>query len=129
MGTIHLTPAQHRQMQKLAKSINCAIQADGQFFKRFPQRYHRVRLASQAEISQQELLAGRPISSPKNSRAFVAVRCIAPGVRLRLFAYRAEGFQTDPDEATAREFFGALATPQTQEIEAGMRKAATRRVL
>jgi hypothetical protein len=127
VGTVHLTRAQRRQMQKLAKSIESATLADSQFFKWFPHRYHRVRLATPAEISQQELLVGRPILAPQKSGIFVAVRCIAPGVRLRLIGYRAEGSPTDVDEATAREFFEALATPQTQEIEAALRKATVDR--
>ena len=41
---------QCRQMQKLADRVEKVTQADRRFFERFPQRQHRVRLASQAEM-------------------------------------------------------------------------------
>ena len=58
MSTIQLTRAQRRQMQKLANQVDRVTQADRLFFERFPNRMHRVRLASRAEIEQRELIDG-----------------------------------------------------------------------
>jgi hypothetical protein len=122
-GAIHLTREQRRQMQKLAEQIDRVTQADRRFFERFPDREHRVRLASEAEIEQNAILQGQPDSPPPFCRVFTVVRNISPGVRLRLYTYGLEGSETDLDEATARAIFEAAATPRTWEIEAQMRKA------
>jgi ribosomal protein S7 len=84
-------------------------------------------LASQAEIGQQEVLEGQPVSLPPFRRVFVAVRNIAPGVRMRLFVRGLEGAETDLHEMVARQIFEAAASPRTREIETMMRKAAEAR--
>jgi hypothetical protein len=121
---MNLTRTQRRQMQKLADSVDRVTQADRRFFERFPSRQHRVRLASQAEIKQQEILNGATLAVPTGCRIFIVIRDIAPGVRLRLFTFGLEGAETDLPETTARAIFEAAATPRTWEIEAQMRKAA-----
>jgi hypothetical protein len=118
--TIHLNHAQHRQLQKLAVRASRVTQADVRFFERFPHRRHRVRLASQAEISQQELLTGRSIFMPEDHRLFFAVRKILPGVLFRLLTYLPEGFNIDLNEATAREIYQAAVMAPTY---AELRKA------
>jgi hypothetical protein len=122
--SIHLTRAQRRQMQKLADRVDRVTQADRLFFERRPDRMHRVRLASQAEIGQQELLEGKPLFMPPGCRVFCIVRNIAPGVRMRLFTYGLEGSETDLSEAWARAIFEKAATPQAWKIEAQLRAAA-----
>jgi hypothetical protein len=125
--TIQLTRTQRRQMQKLGERVDRVTQADRLFFERFPNRQHRVRLASQAEIGQQEIMEGKPQAIPPGCRIFTAVRNIAPGVRLRLFTFGLEGSETDLSEAWARAIFETAATPRTWEIEAQMRRAAEAR--
>lgn len=127
MSTIHLNRTQRRQMQKLADKVDRVTQADRRFFERFPNRRHRVRLASQAEIGQHELLEGQPIFLPDGFRIFTVVRNIADGVRLRLYTRGLEGSETDLNEATALQIFEASATSKTWEIEAQLRKAAEAR--
>ena len=125
--TIQLTRAQRRQMQKLADRVDLVTQADRLFFERRPERQHRVRLASQAEIEQNEILEG-PHGVPPDCRIFTEIVCnVAPGVRLRLFTAAPEGAETDLNEAMARAIFNAAATPRTWEIESAMRKAAEAR--
>ena len=123
MSTIQLTRSQRREMQKLAGRVDKVTQADRRFFERFPNRRHRVRLASQAEIAQHELLEGAPIWKPPGTRIFVAVRNIAPGCRLRLYIRGIEGAETDLDEGMAKAIFESSASPRTWEVEAQMRKA------
>jgi hypothetical protein len=125
--TVQLTRAQRRQMQRLTDRVDRVTQADRLFFERRPDRKHRVRLASQAEIGQQEILEGKPLFMPPGCHIFTVVRNIAPGVRLRLFTYGLEHSETDLSEATTRAIFETAATPRTWEIEAQMRKAAEAR--
>jgi hypothetical protein len=56
MSTIQLSRAQRREMRKLAERVDRVAQADARFFERFPNRKHRVRLASQAELSQYKII-------------------------------------------------------------------------
>jgi hypothetical protein len=127
VSTIQLTRAQRRQMQKPADRVDRVTQADRMFFERFPDRMHRVRLASQAEIEQQELIHGAALWTPPHCRIFVVVRNVAPGARMRLFIFSVEGSETDLDETTAAKIFAASATEQTWKIEAELRKAAEAR--
>jgi hypothetical protein len=124
MSTIQLNRTQRRQLQKLADRVDRVTQADRLFFERFPYRIHRVRLASPAEIEQQELLEGAALWAPPPCRIFAVVRNIAPGVRLRLMVRGVEGAETDLTEEMASAIFRDSATPQTWAVEAQMRKAA-----
>src|SRR5262245_25476799 len=57
MSEIQFTPEQQRRMEKLAERVDRVTQADRRFFERFPYRQHRVRLSSQAENQQNEIIA------------------------------------------------------------------------
>src|SRR5262249_40869676 len=120
-AAVNFTPEQQHKMQKLADPVDGVTQADQRVFGPRPERQHRVRLASQAEIAQDELLEGRPVEILPGCRIFTIVRNIAPGVRLRLFTYGLEGADTDLTEAMARAIYEACATPYTRQIEAQMR--------
>jgi hypothetical protein len=127
MSTIQLTRDQRREMKKLADNVDLVTQADRRFFERFPNRRHRVRLASQAEIGQNEVLEGGPLWLPEGLRVFIAVRNIAPGIRMRLFLRAPEMSETDVDELTALAIYEAASTPRSRQIEAELRKAAEAR--
>jgi len=127
VSTIQLTRTQRRQMQKLTDRVGRVTQADRLFFERFPHRMHRVRLASQAEIEQQEMLESAVLWNPPGCRVFAVVRNIAPGVRLRLMVRGLEGAETDLSEQMAAAIFEGSATPHTWVVEAQMRKAAEAR--
>jgi hypothetical protein len=127
MSTIQLTRAQRREMKKLADKVDLVTQADRRFFERFPHRQHRVRLASRAEIGQNEVLEGHPVWLPEGLHIFIAVRNIAPGIRMRLFLRAPEMSETDVDELTALAIYEAASTPRSQQIEAELRKAAEAR--
>jgi hypothetical protein len=118
-----LTRKQQRQMQKHADRVDRVRQADRRFFERFPHRQHRVRLTSQAELAQFEILKGRPTLTPPGCHLFTIVRNVAPGVRLWTLAFGPEGADTDISEPMARAMFEAAATPKTREIEAKLRAA------
>jgi hypothetical protein len=126
-GSDRLTPSQKRQMKRLAEKVDRITQADRRFFERRPGRQHRVRLAGQAEIAQQELFEGKPVDQLPGCRIFAIVRNIAPGVRLRLFTLGVEGADTDLSETMARSIFEACATPCSRHIEAQLRAAVAAR--
>lgn len=108
---------------KLADRVDRITQGDRRFFERFPDRRHRVRLASAAELQQYELLEGAPLAIPPGFKAFVVIRNVFPGARMRLFMVAPEGRETDVCEATAQSIFEAAATPYAREIEAQLRAA------
>jgi hypothetical protein len=114
-------------MQKLAERVDRVKEADRLFFERFPRRKHRVRLASRAEIEQEELLRGAVLWAPPPCRIFAAVRNVAPGVRLKLMIRGVEGAETDLVEEMAAAIFNDWATPYTWTVEAQLRKAAEMR--
>jgi hypothetical protein len=123
MSTIQLSRAQRREMRKLAEQVDRVAQTDARFFERFPNRKHRVRLASQAELGQYKIIDGGPVFLPPGCRFFVAVRNVAPGARLRLFVRGLEFSETDLSEEMALAVFESAATEQTRKIEAGLRSA------
>ena len=118
---IRLTRAQRRQMKKLADKVDRITQTDRRFFERRPDRQHRVRLASQAEVEQHTIVDACP-SPPDGYRLYVAVRNVAPGARLRQFLVAPEGRETDLSEAVARVIFEKVAVPWVGEVEADMRR-------
>jgi len=126
--SIQLTPVQQRQMKKLAERVDRVSQADRRFFERFPHRKHRVRLASQAEIGQNEILQDETVWLPPGYRWFTVVRNVAPGARMRLFVRYLEDAETDLDEETAKEIFELASTEKTRKIEAGLRTAIEARL-
>ena len=124
MTSIWMSKSERRQLRKLTDNVDRITQADRKFFERRPDRQHRIRLASQAEIDQQTLLDGNPPWMPQGFRLFTVVRNVAPGYRLRLFVRNLEGSETDLSEAACREVFEWAATPQIWEIEADTRRMA-----
>ena len=84
MRAAQINRVQRRKMKKLADRVDRVTQADRLFFERFPHRQHRVRLASQAEIEQEESLRGVVLWVDPGCRIFTAVRNVPPGFRLRL---------------------------------------------
>ena len=125
--TITLSRAQRRQMQKLADRVDLVTRSDRKFFERFGHRQHRVRVAAQCEIEQQNIMQGCSLSWPSGCQPYCVVKNIAEGVRLRLFMVGLKGADTDLNEETACAVYNDAATPKTLEIEAQLRKAAEAR--
>jgi hypothetical protein len=121
--TARLNRKQKLLLKKLDDQIDRITQADRAFFKRRPDRVHRVRLASQAEIKQEELMVGGTMIVPAGYSAFIAVRNVAPGIRLRVMTLAPEGAETDLPEEMARLIFEKAAPQQLQEMEADLRNA------
>jgi hypothetical protein len=105
MNTVIITKEQRRQLQQLTHRVERMTQADGLFFERRPERQHRVRLASEAEIEEQRIIDGELSPIPCGFRAFVAVCSIGPGIRMRALVLGREGAETDLSEGQARAIF------------------------
>jgi hypothetical protein len=108
MITVSLTKAQRRRLQAITPRIERMTTADSLFFERQPFRRYRVRLAHRAEIEERRIIDGLP-PIPDGFRAFVAVHCPVPGIRLRAIAVAPEGAETDLPEPMARAIFERVA--------------------
>jgi hypothetical protein len=106
--TPNLTPGQRRQMRKIVDCVEQMTQADRLFFERFPTRQHRIRLASQAEIEERRIIEDLP-SISDGLRFFIAVRQIAPCIRMRALLVAPEDNETDMPEAQCRAIFQQAA--------------------
>jgi hypothetical protein len=61
---------------------------------------------------------------PAGSCIYVVVKNVAPGGRLRVLVWDAEGEDTDIHQGAARAIFESAAPPNTWEIEAETRRLA-----
>lgn len=85
--------------------LDRVLEGDRRFFRRHPDRRHRVRLASSAEVTTNEAILGRRLRLPPGHSHFVAVRQIVPGVRERVFLHGSSHASTDVPEMVARKIF------------------------
>jgi hypothetical protein len=108
LPTPSLTPGQRRQLQKIVHRVEQMTQADRLFFERFPARQHRVRLASQAEIEERQILENLPLI-PDGLRFFIVVRQIAPCIRMRALVLAPRDAETDMPESQCRAIFQRVA--------------------
>jgi hypothetical protein len=106
--TPSLTSRQRRQMRKIVARVEQMTQADRLFFERFPARQHRVRLASQAEIEEQRIIENLPLIAD-GLRFFIAVRQIAPCIRMRALVVAPGDAETDMPESQCRAIFQQVA--------------------
>lgn len=122
------TPEQRRRMDQLGVEIDRVTQADRKFFERFPHRNHLVRLATRAEIEQLAIIHCHDQTLPGGFRHYVAVRNVAPGLRVRISIIGCEGNDTDLPETEARLIFEAHAGTKAHELEKVMRRAADQKM-
>ncbi len=114
--TLQLNRKQRRRISRLANEAEPAIEADRRFFERHVHRSYRVRTASQPEITTMGVLE-EPKALPDELAWLVAVRQIAPGVRLRHYLLGLRGADTDVSEAMCRAIYDAQRSDQRAEIE------------
>lgn len=117
-----------RHLAAVQQRVDKITLGDAMFFKRFPYRSHRVRLASTAELEQNTLVTGVADPTPAaGHRYFVAVRQVAPGFRLRLFAESFDDADVDMSESEAKQVFDFVARSHDQANAFRLREAATKR--
>jgi hypothetical protein len=117
-----LTRNQRRQLEKLAPHVDRVTATDRAFFEQHPDRLHRVRLTSQAEIAQLETEAGQLLQPPMGWCWFSIIRKV-PGGRVRVFATNRQGAETglDVPEDLANAVFETVAPPSARKAEAALR--------
>lgn len=114
---IKLSRAERRQVIKNAARVERISDSDRRYFRRFPDRRHRLRLAATAEVEQQVLVCGLVL---RPDRALhVVVKSYPPSVRTKLFVQLPKGFDTDQPEAEVAEFWNAAAEhyPEIRKLE------------
>ncbi|WP_156383957.1 hypothetical protein [Methylobacterium sp. Leaf456] len=90
---------------------------DRRFFEEQPNRQHRIRCASPAEVDViADQLGRRPAQS---GRWYAHVKQVEPGVRLRAFSFGSLDLDTDqPEDVCRAAYEGAVAgNPHRQRIE------------
>lgn len=100
-----MSGAAQRQIERLADEVDRVLESDRRFFRRRPDRQHRVRLVSRAEIALNNLVGGQHAEPPAGCSHFVVVKQLAPGVRTRVFLVAASDASTDVAESAARAIF------------------------
>ena len=83
---------------------------DSRFFERHPERKHRVRYATRAEIEQLEIAGNKPLTLPQDFRMYVFVRSITSDFCARQFVPALKSAGTNVDEDLACAYFELLAT-------------------
>jgi hypothetical protein len=117
-----LSRTDRRRFKRLTDANEPTIQSDRLFFERRPDRTHRIRLASKAEVETMVLL--KPSRrAPSGLRWYVALRQVKPGVRLRVFTLGYEGADTDVSEEVAAYVYGQASGEGSaaEEIETHLR--------
>jgi len=109
-----LTRADRRRIKTLSAAVGRVTDGDARFFERFPERQHRVRLASTAEVETDAIIKGEPnISTVPGSQWIVIVKQLAPGVRLRVIerSIGRDGNDFDLSEEMARWAYDQMVVP------------------
>lgn len=120
IGTLS-RPAQ-RRLKRLTIENEASIQADARFFERRPDRNHRIRLASAAEVETIRLLRPGNPTTP-GLRWYTAVRQVRQGVRLRVFSMGLPDLDTDEPEDVCRWVYERGRTGGDDAIERSLRQA------
>lgn len=109
-----LTRTDRRRIKTISAAVGRVTDGDARFFERFPERQHRVRLASTAEVETDAIIKGKPdISTVSGSRWVTIVKQLAPGVRLRAVerSIGREANDFDLSEEMARWAYDQMIVP------------------
>ena len=112
-----ITRNQRRQLEKLAPHVERVVATDIAFFKKHPDRRHRVRRTSEAEIARIEVIENRAMQPPGGLCWFTVVRKV-PGGRIRAFTANYAEAKTglDVPEDLAKAVFEHAAASRAVEI-------------
>jgi hypothetical protein len=104
------------RLRALAPAVRVILRANRRFFRRFPNRKWRVRIAARAEVEEARLKGALTAPLPSGYRFFVGVRRDAKGVLSRMIGVGPDIVDCDVDEATARMMFSSLAAHDDQTL-------------
>lgn len=99
-----ISRADRRRFDRLCEKNEPTLAADRRFFERRPDRAHRVRLASAAEVETLKL-TGNGCEAPAGYRWYAAIRHVVLDVRVRAFAIGREDLDTDVSEGIAASIY------------------------
>jgi hypothetical protein len=121
---MNLTRNQRRKMEKLAPHVDRIAATDRAFFDQHPDRQHRVRPSSDAEIAEIEVTSGKLLQPPPGLRWFTIVRKVSRA-RLRVFVLNHEDAQTglNVPEGLADVIFDTVSPQGLRELEARLNAA------
>lgn len=128
MNAASLSFSARRRLQILAADVDKMVASDRAFFERWPERRHRVRRSSQAEIESYGIVGGE-IDLPPDLALFTLTKSIAPGARIRLFIpgpVNASGEDETEEVAAGAWRFYADRTPWVRVKEHALEAAARR---
>jgi hypothetical protein len=115
-------PADDDLLQKLSDEVDrTACESDRKFFSSNPQRSHRLRPATWAEVSMQEEVDGAVWAIEPGRQHFTAVKQLRPGVRMRAF-FSAPAVEdwVEPPEAAAAAWYEHVRPARTVQLEQGL---------
>lgn len=112
---------EQRKLKRLTRQNEQSIRADAKFLERRPDRNHRVRLSSPAEVATIRLLHPGTVITP-GFRWYTAVRQVWPGIRLRVFTIGFADPDCDVSEDVCRSVYDRGRTTRDAEIEQLLRQ-------
>ena len=116
LGRHKRTRNQRRQAQ-LADRLEKVTWADCAFFSTYD-RQHRVRLATNIEIEQFEIIEGGTLHAPPARKLFAVVKSISPRPCMRAYAMAPGNIQTDGfSEADCQMISEAVVPLRAHEVE------------
>ena len=89
-------------------AVFAILAADLRFFRRRPDRAHRLRLAGRCEVEEARAKVGL-VPPPSGARAYCALKRIGPGWVHRAIGFAIDTGEIDFDEPTAAVAYALLA--------------------
>ena len=114
-----------RRLTRLTHENEITIAADARFFERRPDRSHRIRLASRAEVETLYLMHPNR-ERVADLRWYTVIRQLTRGMRFRVFVLGLPDLDCDVAEDVCRAVYEREQTHQAREIE-GAYQASMRR--
>jgi hypothetical protein len=113
---------------ELGRRVDKELDADRNYFKRWPQRQHYIRRIfpnERAQMEEQARAMGDEFPpatfDPSVHAIFIAVKKIRPNARVRVTFIAKRDIETDLSERDAKEVFGWVSSPKVEWIVAGIK--------
>jgi hypothetical protein len=107
---------------ELGRKVDKELDADRAFFRRWPERQHRIRRIFPNERAQLEFHGGRTLSyDPLTHAIFVGVKKIFSHARVRAVFIAPRDIETDLSEREAKAIFERASSAQVRQIVSGIK--------
>ena len=109
-GSFARAQLRRRISDMLSGGLDRSLEIDRRFFERFPERRHRVRLATQSEVEGLAVAYGAKAARLQaGERWYAVVRWLSDGAWLKAYIPNRAGEETDVPEAWAALLYSRLA--------------------